>query len=156
MSNPTENKIYFPSQEVINQANVNEYEKLYKYSIENREAFWAEQAEHLSWFKKWDKVIDASNAPFYKWFSGAKTNIVHNAIDRHQHSEVRNKLALIWEGEPGDVRSFSYHALNREVCQFANILKSMGVKKADVVTIYMPQIPEQLFAVGLCKNWSRS
>ena len=150
MSNPTENKFYFPSQDIVNQANVKEYDELYKYSIENREQFWAEQAEKLSWYKKWDKVIDDSNPPFYKWFSGAKTNIVHNAIDRHQHTEVRNKLALIWEGEPGDVRSFSYHALNREVCQFANILKSMGVKKGDVVTIYMPQIPEQIFAMLAC------
>ena len=150
MTNPTENKIYLPSQEVIDQANIKEYEELYKFSIENREQFWANQADYLSWYKKWDKVLDDSNPPFYKWFPGAQTNIVHNAIDRHQHTEVRNKLALIWEGEPGDVRSFSYHALNREVCQFANILKSMGVKRADVVTIYMPQIPEQIFAMLAC------
>ena len=150
MDNPLENKIYRPSQQVIDQANVKEYDELYKYSIEYRQQFWADQAENLSWYKKWDKVLDDSNPPFYKWFVGAKTNIVHNAIDRHQQTEVRNKLALIWEGEPGDVRSFSYHALNREVCQFANILKSMGVKKGDVVTIYMPQIPEQLFAMLAC------
>lgn len=150
MVNPEENKMYHPSQEVIDQANVKEYDQLYKYSIENREEFWTEQAEKLSWYKKWDKVLDDSNPPFYKWFAGAKTNIVHNAIDRHQHTEVRNKIALIWEGEPGDVRTFSYHALNREVCQFANILKSMGVKKGDVITIYMPQIPEQIFAMLGC------
>jgi acetyl-CoA synthetase len=150
MSNPSENKIYLPLQQVVDQANIKEYDELYKFSIENREQFWADQADHLSWYKKWDKVLDDSNPPFYKWFVGAKTNIVHNAIDRHQHTEVRNKLALIWEGEPGDVRTFSYHALNREVCQFANILKSMGVKKGDVVTIYMPQIPEQIFAMLAC------
>ncbi len=150
MENPAENKMYYPSQEVIDKANVKEYDELYKYSIENRDEFWAEQAEKLSWYNKWDKVLDDSNPPFYKWFVGAKTNIVHNAIDRHQHTEVRNKIALIWEGEPGDVRTFSYHALNREVCQFANILKSMGVKKGDVVTIYMPQIPEQIFAMLGC------
>ena len=150
MSDSAENKIYYPSDQVVGQANVKEYDELYNYSINNREQFWAEQAEHLGWYKKWDKVLDDSNPPFYKWFSGAQTNIVHNAIDRHQHTEVRNKLALIWEGEPGDVRSFSYHALHREVSQFANILKSMGVKKGDVVTIYMPQIPEQLFAMLAC------
>ena len=77
-----------------------------------------------------------ANPPYYKWFSGGKINIIDNAIDRHQLTAVSNKLAIIWEGEPGDVRTFSYHALNREVCQFANILKSMGVKKGDVVTIY--------------------
>ncbi|MFZ4581287.1 MAG: acetate--CoA ligase [Paludibacter sp.] len=150
MSYEKEKTVYYPTQEVVDQANVKEYDALYQYSIENREKFWAEQAEKLSWFKKWDKVLEDSNPPFYKWFSGAKTNIVFNAIDRHQHTEVRNKIALIWEGEPGEVRTFSYHALNREVCQFANILKSMGVNKGDVVTIYMPQLPEQIFAMLAC------
>jgi acetyl-CoA synthetase len=143
-------KFYYPSKEIIENANVKDYESVYKHSIENREKFWAEQAEHLHWFKKWDKVLDATNPPFYKWFTGSKTNIIYNALDRHQSTAIRNKLALIWEGEPGDVRTFSYHALNREVSQFANILKSMGVKKGDVVTIYMPQIPEQLFAMLAC------
>jgi acetyl-CoA synthetase len=143
-------KFYYPSQSVIDNANVPEYEEMYRYSIEKREEFWAEQAEKLLWFKKWDQVLDKSNAPFYKWFKGGKTNIIYNAIDRHQLTAVRNKIALIWEGEPGDVRTFSYHALNREVCQFANVLKSMGVKKGDVVTIYMPQIPEQIFAMLAC------
>ncbi|RYX99702.1 acetate--CoA ligase, partial [bacterium] len=119
----------------------------YKFSIENREQFWAQEAESLEWYQKWDKVLDDSNKPFYKWFTGAKTNIVHNAIDRHLNTWRKNKLALIWEGEPGDVKTLSYHALNREVCRFANILKSMGVKKGDIVTIYMPQIPELVIAM---------
>ncbi|HEX2393798.1 MAG TPA: acetate--CoA ligase [Bacteroidales bacterium] len=144
------NNWYYPSETILQNANVLEYENMYRYSVKNREKFWAEQAEKLHWFKKWDKVLDASNPPFFKWFVEGKTNIVYNAIDRHQHTAIRNKLALIWEGEPGDLRTFSYHALNREVCQFANILKSMGVKKGDVVTIYMPQIPEQLFAMLAC------
>jgi len=142
--------IYFPSEDIINQANVKEYEDLYRYSIENKEKFWAEQAGHLEWYKKWDKVLDDTNKPFYKWFQGGKINIVHNAIDRHLKTAARNKLAIIWEGENGDVRTFSYHALNREVSKFANILKSMGVKKGHIVTIYMPQIPEQLFAMLAC------
>jgi len=146
-----ENKgMYFPSEDIISQANVKEYENLYRYSIENRDEFWAEQAGHLEWFKKWDKVVDETDKPFYKWFAGGKINIVHNAIDRHLKTANRNKLAIIWEGENGDVRTFSYHALNREVSKFANILKSMGVKKGDIVTIYMPQIPEQLFAMLAC------
>lgn len=144
------NDVYYPSQHVIDNANVKEYDELYRYSIENREKFWAEQAENLHWHKKWDKVLDDSNPPFYKWFTGAKTNIVYNALDRYQKTEVRNKLALIWEGEPGDVRTFSYHSLNREVSQFACMLRSMGVHKGDVVTIYMPQIPEQIFAMLAC------
>ncbi|MHB9141931.1 MAG: acetate--CoA ligase [Paludibacter sp.] len=146
-----ENKgMYFPTEDIVNQANVKEYEKLYKYSIEHREEFWAEQAGYLDWFKKWDKVLDDTDKPFYKWFQGGKINIVHNAIDRHLKTANRNKIAVIWEGENGDVRTFSYHALNREVSKFANVLKSMGVKKGDIVTIYMPQIPEQVFAMLAC------
>ena len=150
METLNEPKFYQPSKNITDNANVKDYDSLYKFSVENREAFWAEQAEQLKWYRKWDRVLDASNQPYYKWFSGGKINIIDNAIDRHQLTAVRNKLAIIWEGEPGDVRTFSYHALNREVCQFANILKSMGVKKGDVVTIYMPQIPEQIFAMLAC------
>jgi len=142
--------MYFPSEDIISQANVKEYQDLYTYSIEHRDQFWSEQAEHLEWYKKWDNVLDDSEKPFYKWFKGGKINIVHNAIDRHLKTATRNKLAIIWEGENGDVRTFSYHALNREVSKFANILKSMGVKKGNIVTIYMPQIPEQLFAMLAC------
>ena len=145
-----EGEVFYPSKQILENANIKEYDKLYKYSIEKPEKFWEEQAEQLSWFQKWDKVLDKSKAPFYKWFSGAKTNIILNAIDRHLLTANRNKLAIIWEGEPGDLRTYSYHALNREVCEFANILKAMGVKKGDIVTIYLPQIPEQLFAMLAC------
>ncbi len=145
-----EGEVYFPSEEVVKNANVQDYDAWYKQSIEDPEGFWADRANELEWYKKWDKVLDDSNAPFYKWFVGAKTNIVHNAIDRHLHNSHRNKLALIWEGEPGDVRTFSYHALDREVSKMANILKSMGVAKGDIVTIYMPRIPEQVFAMLAC------
>ena len=148
--NQFEGDVYFPADDIVQNANVGEYEKRYAFSIQDPEAFWAEEADKLEWYKKWDKVLDDSKAPFYKWFVGAKTNIVHNAIDRHLKSWRRNKVALIWEGEPGDVRTFSYHALNREVSKFANVLKSMGVKKGDIVTIYMPRIPEQAFAMLAC------
>ena len=150
MDQNNQSRFIYPSESIVKNANVTEYDKAYRYSIEHREEFWSEQAEQLHWFKKWDKVLDDSNPPFFKWFTGGKTNIVYNALDRHQFTATRNKLALIWEGEPGDLRTFSYHALNREVCQFANVLKSMGVKKGDVVTIYMPQIPEQIFAMLAC------
>ncbi len=143
-------EIYRPSPVVVEAANIKEYNQLYKYSVENREDFWAEQAEKLFWHKRWDKVLDDSRKPFYKWFVGAKTNIISNAIDRHLATATRNKLAIIWEGEPGDVRTFSYHALNREVSQMANILKAMGVQKGHIVTIYMPQVPEQVFAMLAC------
>lgn len=143
-------KIYHPSDEVIKQANVQEYDEMYKFSIENNEEYWAKQAEKLDWHQKWDKVLDDTNPPFYKWFTGAKTNIVHNAIDRHLTTRDRNKIAFVWEGEPGDTKVFSYHALNREVSYMANILKSMGVTKGEIVTIYMPQIPELVFAMLAC------
>jgi acetyl-CoA synthetase len=144
-------KFYNPSESIIKNANIKEYDELYKMSITEREKFWGNQAEEtLEWHKKWDKVLDSSNKPFFKWFVGAKTNIIHNAIDRHLKTWRRNKLAYIWEGENGDVRTYSYHALNREVSKFSNILKAMGVRKGEVVTIYMPQIPELAFAMLAC------
>ncbi len=144
------NEMFYPSEEVLKNANVKDYESIYKRSIEDREGFWAEEAEKLNWYKKWDKVLDESNKPFYKWFVGAKTNIISNAIDRHLETANRNKMALIWEGEPGDVKTYSYHALNREVSKFANVLLSMGVQKGEIVTIYMPQIPELVIAMLAC------
>ena len=146
----TDNEIYRPSDEVIRRAHVKDYESLYRRSIEHREEFWADEAEKLQWYRKWDKVLDDSQKPFYKWFVGGKINIVHNAIDRHLATWRRNKLAFIWEGEPGDSRYFSYHELNREVSKFASMLKSMGIKKGDIVTIYMPQIPELAIAMLAC------
>ena len=147
---PAEPDFFNPSAEVIANANVQEYDALYQRSLEDPQGFWAERAEELVWFQKWDKVLDDSNAPFFKWFVGGKTNIVYNALDRHLKTHRKNKLALIWEGEPGDTRTFSYFALNREVCRFANVLRSMGVKKGDIVTIYLPRIPEQVIAMLAC------
>lgn len=143
-------EFYYPSEEVVKNAHIKDYDSLYKKSIEDREKFWSEEAKKLVWQKKWDKVLDDSNKPFYKWFVGGKTNIISNAIDRHLETSVRNKMALIWEGEPGDVKTYSYHALNREVSKFSNVLLAMGVKKGEIVTIYMPQIPELVIAMLAC------
>jgi len=140
-------EVFYPTAEVLAQANVKDPEVLRKQASQDIEAFWAERAGELTWYKKWDKVLDDSNKPFFKWFVGGKTNIVANAVDRHVHSWRKNKLALIWEGEKGEVRTFSYHALAREVCKFANVLKSMGIGKGDRVTIYMPRIPETVIAM---------
>jgi acetyl-CoA synthetase len=145
-----EEEIYNPPPDIVKKANVKEYEDLYKYSLEDPAGFWGERAGELEWFKKWDKVLDDSDAPFYKWFVGGKTNIVYNALDRHLKTYRKNKLALIWEGEPGDTRTFSYYALNREVCRTANVLRSMGVHKGDIVTIYLPRIPEQAITMLAC------
>ncbi|MBK8480622.1 MAG: acetate--CoA ligase [Proteobacteria bacterium] len=143
-------ELVLPPDELVRGAHIKDYESTYRRSIEDREGFWAEEAARLGWFSPWEQVLDASRAPFYRWFVGAKTNIVHNAIDRHLSTWRRNKLALIWEGEPGDYRTFSYHALNREVTRFANVLRSMGVRRGDIVTIYMPQLPELVFAMLAC------
>jgi acetyl-CoA synthetase len=152
-------EMYHPSEAIAEQSNVmayarskgfSSYDELYKWSLEHTEEFWADMAAELDWYEPWTKVLDDSNKPFFKWFVGAKTNIVHNAIDRHMKSWRRNKLALIWEGEDGSQRTFSYHALNREVSKFASVLKSLGVRKGDIVTIYLPRIPELPMAMLAC------
>jgi acetyl-CoA synthetase len=142
--------VYHPSAEVVQNAHIQEYQARYQQSLQDPAGFWGERAKELEWFQEWDKVLDDSEAPFFKWFVGAKTNIVYNALDRHLHTFRKNKLALIWEGEPGDRRTFSYYALNREVSKFANVLKSLGVKRGDIVTIYLPRIPEQMIAMLAC------
>jgi acetyl-CoA synthetase len=147
---PATGEWYRPSEEIVKNAHVPDYEAVYKEAEQDREGFWAKRAETLEWYQKWDKVLDDSNAPFYKWFTGAKTNVVLNALDRHQKTWRRNKLAIIWEGEPGDKRTYSYWRLNREVSKFASVLKSMGVKKGDRVTIYMGRIPEIVIAMLAC------
>jgi len=117
-----EGEVFFPNPDVIGAAHIKEYENLYQQSIKDPHAFWKKIAEKLYWSKKWDRVLDDSNPPFYKWFLGGQTNIVYNALGRHLKTYRKNKEALIWEGEAGDVRTFSYYSLNREVCRFATAL----------------------------------
>src|SRR5262249_16016755 len=118
-----------------------EYEKLWTRAKDDPEGLWAEQAEQLHWFKKWDQVL-VWNEPHAQWFVGGKINVSYNCIDRHMKRPRKNKAAIIWEGEPGDSRVLRYQDLHREVCQFASALTWMGIKKGDRVTIYMPMIPE--------------
>jgi acetyl-CoA synthetase len=140
-------EVYYPSAETVTQANIPDPEAVRCEAEADLTGYWARRAGELEWYRKWDTVLDESNPPFYKWFVGGKTNIVANALDRHVRTWRRNKLALIWEGEKGDLKTYSYHALNREVCKFANVLKSMGTGKGDRVTIYMPRIPETVIAM---------
>lgn len=147
---PAVSEWYHPSPEIVKNAHVPDYDATYAKAMQDTEAFWAERAAELEWFAPWEKVLDDSDAPFYKWFVGGKTNIVHNAVDRHLKTTRKNKLAIIWEGEDGSKRTFSYWALAREVNKFANILRSMGVRKGDRVTIYMGRIPEVIFAMLAC------
>ena len=143
-------EVYYPSKSVVQHANVKHYDEMCRTASEDIEAFWSKEAKNLSWFRKWDKVLDDSKKPFYKWFVGAKVNITHNCLDVHVHTHRKNKLALIWEGEKGEFRSYSYFALHRDTCRFANVLKSLGVKKGDRVTLYMGRIPELMIAMLAC------
>jgi acetyl-CoA synthetase len=126
------------------------YLKKYKESVENPEAFWASVADELHWYKKWDKVLDKSEAPFFKWFAGGKINISDNCLDRHLSTAVRNKAAIVWEGEPGDERVLTYWDLWREVNKCANALTKLGIKKGDRVAIYLPMIPELPITMLAC------
>jgi len=128
-----------------------QYRKIYNRSIENPEAFWAEMAGELDWFKKWDKVLveDFKNAK-HQWFVGGKINVTYNCLDRHLNTATRNKAALIWEGDIGDAHTLTYEQLHHEVCKFANVLKKHGVKKGDRVSIYLPMVPELAITMMAC------
>ncbi|MBF2087561.1 MAG: acetate--CoA ligase [Synechococcales cyanobacterium K44_A2020_017] len=148
-----EKRVFYPSAEFSSQAQVkslDEYQQLYDRAQADPQTFWAELAEQeLHWFKPWHTVLDWQ-PPFAQWFVGGQTNVSYNCLDRHLTTWRRNKAALIWEGEPGDSRTLTYAQLHREVCQFANALKQLGVGKGDVVGIYMPMIPEAAIAMLAC------
>jgi acetyl-CoA synthetase len=126
-----------------------EYERTHKRSIDDPEAFWGEVAKESHWFKPFDKVLEWE-APFAKWFVGGKTNVAYNCLDLQIERGLGDHLAILWEGEPGDVRTLTYSQLRDEVCRLANALKARGVKKGDVVTIYMPMVPELTVAMLAC------
>jgi acetyl-CoA synthetase len=126
-----------------------DYEKLYQRAAADPEGFWAEQAESLSWFARWKQVL-VWNEPHARWFDGGKLNASYNCVDRHLENGRKNKAAIIWEGEPGDARVLRYQDLHREVCKFANVLKKLGLKPGDRVTLYMPMIPELAIAMLAC------
>jgi acetyl-CoA synthetase len=146
----------FPKKEIIEKAHIKDYEELYQKSIEHPEAFWENIAKELLWFKPWNKVLQWQY-PYARWFIGAQTNIVYNALDRWQKNPIAEKLALIWVGQPEKqtpdnfpVRTFTYKQLHEEVNRFANGLKTLGVKKGDRVVIYLPRIPEQFISMLAC------
>ena len=126
-----------------------QYERMYRESVRNPEKFWGRVAEDLEWFKKWRRVVQWK-LPFAKWFVGGKTNISYNCLDRHLETPRKNKAALIWEGEPGEVRTLTYQQLYREVCKFANVLKILKIQKGDRVVIYMGMVPELPIAMLAC------
>jgi acetyl-CoA synthetase len=144
----TENRTFPPAELFRAQANVAD-ESIYEDADRDPEAFWARLAGELEWSTPWTKVLDW-NPPHAKWFVGGKINASINCLDRHLRSARRNKAAIVWEGEPGDRRTLTYYDLHREVCQFANVLKSLGVGRGDRVAIYLPLIPELAIAMLAC------
>ena len=151
-SHLVEKRVFKPSKDFSKKARIGslaEYKKIYEASIRNPSKFWAGEASDLLWQKKWTKVLDWT-PPFAKWFVGGKLNASENCLDRHLTGARRNKAAIIWEGEPGERRTITYHQLHREVCIFANILKRNGAKKGDRILIYMPLIPEATVAMLAC------
>ncbi|PSH03487.1 MAG: acetate--CoA ligase [Acidobacteria bacterium] len=147
-----ENRVFHPSEEFSARAhikNLEEYERIYAEAAENPESFWGRIAEELHWFEPWSKVLEW-NAPWAKWFVGGKTNISYNCLDRHVASSRRDKVAILWEGEPGDTRSLTYGELLAEVERFANVLKGLGVAKGDRVALYMGMVPELAIAMLAC------
>ncbi len=143
-----ETRLFPPSDEFRAQANLSD-PGVYERAAADPEAFWAEWAGELDWFEKWHTVLEW-NPPHARWFLGGKLNVSHNCLDRHLGGFRRNKAALIWEGEPGDTRTFTYRDLHREVCKFANVLRGLGVRRGDRVAIYLPMIPEAAIAMLAC------
>jgi acetyl-CoA synthetase len=129
-----------------------EYSRLYKRSVEDPEGFWAERAEELSWFKKWERVLDYDfRQAKIRWFEGGKMNVSFNCLDRHLETWRKNKAALIWVGDrAGEYKIYTYQLLHREVCKFATVLKGHGVKKGDRVAMYLPMVPELPIAMLAC------
>ncbi len=146
-----ETRIFHPPAEFVARANVNgaERDRLAEWARRDPDGFWAEQAKSLHWLRPWTQVLDWSDAPHAKWFVGGQLNASDNCLDRHLATRG-NKAAIIFEGEPGDTRTLTYRQLHREVCRFANGLKSLGIGRGDRVTIYMPMVPEAAIAMLAC------
>ena len=153
-----ENRLFAPPQEFAAKAWIGseaEYEAMYRRSLEDPEGFWGEAARELDWFKPWSKVIDGEG-PDTKWFTGGQMNLAHNCVDRHAKGSRRDKVALLWEGEPTEggkateIRRLTFADLHDQVQRFANVLKAQGVRKGDRVAIYMGMSPELAIALLAC------
>jgi acetyl-CoA synthetase len=148
----SENRLFPPPPAFSSQAHISgmdEYERLYAEAEADPQAFWAKQAEALHWFEKWDTVLEW-NEPFAKWFVGGKTNASYNCLDRHLTTARKNKAAIIWEAETGEIKTITYLQLHQEVSRFANVLKSLGIRSGDRVALYMPLVPALAVAMLAC------
>ena len=147
-----EERVFRPLPEVVVNANLNpnDYDEALHKGKYDLEGYWEEAAHDLHWYKKWEMVLDRSDAPFFKWFKGGKTNIAYNCLDRHVQSDRKNKVAIIFESENGERERYTYYDLYRAANRFANVLKSLGIKRGDRVAIYLPNIPEIAIAMLGC------
>ena len=152
-SNQEKQSLFRPSPQFVEIAQIKsmgEYKQLWDSAQQDPEQFWAELAtKELQWFQTWQTVLNWQ-PPHAQWFVGGKLNITHNCLDRHLTTAKRNHPALVWQGEPGDCRTYTYSELHQIVCQMANVLKQLGVKKGDRVGIYLPMIPEAAIAMLAC------
>ncbi|HVF72517.1 MAG TPA: acetate--CoA ligase [Chthoniobacterales bacterium] len=147
-----EKRVFKPSKHFAKAARIRsleQYRRMHRESISRPEKFWAREAAELAWARPWKKVLQWK-APFAKWFLGGKLNVSENCLDRHLKGPRRNKVAILWEGEPGDKRALTYQQLHRDVCRFANVLKRNNIGKGDRVIIYLPTIPEAAIAMLAC------
>jgi len=144
----SETRQFPPPAEMVARANVTA--EAYAFAAKDRLGFWAMQAERLHWHRRWDQVLDWSRPPFAKWFVGGQLNMAYNCLDRHVEAGLGDRVAIHWEGEPGDTRTLTYADLYRAVCQAANALTALGVRTGDRVAIYMPMIPEAAIAMLAC------
>lgn len=145
-----EKKVYKPSRKIIKTATVKQWKKVHDEAKKNPVKFWENAAKELEWYKPWKTAFKEVKKNFYQWFIGAECNIVHNAIDRHMGTERENKTAIIWESDKGNSKQFTYKQLNASVCKMANGLKSLGIKKGDVVAIYLQNTPEIAISMLAC------
>ncbi|MEW6775810.1 MAG: acetate--CoA ligase [Bdellovibrionota bacterium] len=146
-----EQRTFVPSAVFSKQAHVKSlaaYKRQYERAAAEPEKYWAQIGRALHWYQKWNHVLDWQ-PPFAKWYVGGKLNLSHNCLDRHL-KDKGDRLALVWEGEPGDFRRFTFRELHTEVCKFANVLKKQGIQVGDRVAIYMPMIPEAAIAMLAC------
>ncbi|SNT57290.1 acetyl-CoA synthetase [Asanoa hainanensis] len=143
-----ENRRFEPPAALADAANVKA--DAYEEASADRLAFWAKQAQRLDWAREWDQVLDWSNPPFAKWFVGGELNVAYNCLDRHVAAGKGDKVAIHWEGEPGDTRTLTYADLHALTCQAANALTELGVRAGDRVAIYLPMIPEAAVAMLAC------
>jgi acetyl-CoA synthetase len=155
----TENRIFQPDRSLAENSNIyaymqkkgfSDYNEFYQWSLANRQEFWGDLASELEWFEPWNKVLDDSQKPYFKWYTGGKFNITYNCLDRFMGTPTEQKVAYYWEGDDGSTRTITYGDVFREVNRLAAAIQKLGIKKGDRVAIYMPAIPEQLYAVLAC------